>query len=154
MCAAVISVDYTIPGGLDWAENGEPEPLSIKYGDRVCAIERADPTVLILDKSSFSENTERYVIHDQRVPLPDGFRGRFCRFTELNGDTLCVFVMADDLQTCALYDWNTADNYAYGIIPAPLPANALLERVDVNPDNTMQLTYVIAGVSTTITVPV
>lgn len=154
MNAKVISVGYTIPGGLDWEEKGEPEPLSIKYGDHACAIERVDPTVLILDKGSYSANTGRYVMQDHRVPLPDGFRGRFCRFTELNGDTLCVFVMADDLQTCALYDWNTGNNYGFGVIPEPLPANAQLDYVVVNPDNTMQLTYVIDGVSTTITVSV
>lgn len=154
MCAAVISVDYTILGGLNWEEHGESEPLSIKHGDHVCAIERADPTVLILDKGSFSENTGRYVRNAQQVPLPDRIPGRFCRFTEVNGDRLCVFVMADDLQTCALYDWDSGECGAYDAIPEPLPANAWLKSVVVNDGSTMQLTYTIDGVATTITVPV
>ena len=152
MDPSVICVDYTIPRGLDRAERGEPEPLSIKYGDCACAIERADTTVLVLAKGHISENTGRYVNNDEHIYLPDGINGRFCKFIELNGDTLCVLVMADDMQTCAVYDWNTSDCYAYGPLPNQLPANAQLDRVVVTDAHTMQLTYYIDRVATTITV--
>jgi hypothetical protein len=157
MNPSVICVDYTIPGGLDWAERGEPEPLSIKHGDCFCVIERADTTVLVLDKGNISENTGRYVKNEERIQLPDGINGRFCKFIELkldDTDTLCVFVMADDMQTCAVYDWNTSDCYAYGPLPFPLPADALMDRVVVTDANTMQLTYYIGYVPTTITVDI
>lgn len=156
MDPSVICVAYTIPGGLDWAERGEPEPLSIKHGDCVCCIERADATVLVLNKGSISENTGRYVKNDERVQLPDGINGKFCNFIELkqdDTDTLCVFVMADDMQTCVVYDWNTSDCYAYGPLPNPLPANANLSRVVITDAHTMQLTYYIDRVATTIAVP-
>ena len=157
MNPAVIHVDYTytIPGSLDWAERDERVPLSIKHGDCACAIERADATVLVLAKGITSENTGRYVKNDERIQLPDGINGRFCKFFELkldDTDTLCVFVMADDMQTCAVYDWNTSDCYAYGPIPNPLSAYALLDHVVVTDANTMQLTYYIGDVPTTITV--
>ena len=155
MNPAIIHVDYTIPHGIDWSERGEPEPLSIKHGDCVCVIERSDPTVLLLVKGHYSENTGRYVKNDERIQLPDGINGRFCKFIELkqdDTDTLCVFVMADDMQTCAVYDWNTSDCYAYGPIPNPLPANAKLIRVVVTDAPTMQLAYYIGDVLTTITV--
>jgi hypothetical protein len=61
--------------------------------------------------------------------------------------------MADDMQTCAVYDWNTSDCYAYGTLPFPLPTDALLDHVVVTDANTMQLTYYIGDVPTTITVP-
>lgn len=154
MNPSVICAAYTIPGGLDWAERGEPEPLSIKYGDCVCAIERTEPTVLILSKGSISENTGSYVENDEHIQLPDGINGRFCKFIELNGDTLCVFVMADDMQTCVVYDWNTSDCYAYGPLPNQLPANANLDSVVITDAHTMQLTYYIEGVPMTITVDV
>ena len=149
MAEPVLCVDYTIPGGLDWAERGLAPPLSIKHGNCVCVIERADPTCLILAKGYLSENTGRYIKNDERIQLP--FTGRFCRFMEL-GDTLCVFVMADDMQTCAIFDWFTHDCYANGQMPNPLPANARLNRVAINDENTMQMTYSIDGVSTMITI--
>jgi hypothetical protein len=149
MANQVLCVDYTIPGGLDWAERGEPEPLSIKHGDCVCVIEQADPTVVILDKGYFSENTGRYIKNREHIPLP--FNARFCRFTELI-DTLSLFVMADDIQTCTIYDWNTHERYAYGQIPNPLPDNADLVRVTVNDAHTIQMTYYINGVETSVTI--
>jgi hypothetical protein len=147
MADPVLCVDYTIPGGLDWAERGLAPPLSIKHGDCVCVIERADPTCLILAKGYISENTGRYIKNDDHIHLP--FTGRFCRFMEL-GDTLCVFVMADDMQTCAIFDWNTHQTYAHSQIPIPLPANARLDRVAIDDENTMQLTYTIDRVTSTI----
>ncbi len=147
MSSSVRSVDYTIPGGPNWFELGEPTPLSIKHGDCVCAIEQAKPTVLILAKGHISENTGRFVKNDVAVQLP--FTGQFCRFMEL-GDTLCVFVMADDMQTCAIFDWNTGQTYADSQIPIPLPANAMLVRVLVIDETTMQMTYTLNRVSTTI----
>ena len=148
----IISVAYTIPGGLDWAERGEPEPLSIKYGDRACAIECNDPTILVLAKGGYSANTGFYVKNDIAVQLPEWFQGRFCTFCELGGDTLCVFVMADDMQTCALYDWETTERYAYGHIPAPLPANAHLTRVVILDETNIEMTYYIDDVSHTVIV--
>jgi hypothetical protein len=147
-----IAVGYTIPCGLDWEERGEPVPLSIKYGDCVCVIERENPNALLLAKGSISANTGRYVKNDIPIVLPEGFQGRFCVFCELGGDTLCVFVMADDLQTCALYGWDTTDCYGYGQLPEPLPANAHLDRVVILDETNIELTYYIDQVAYTITV--
>jgi hypothetical protein len=148
----IITVGYTIPGGLDWEERGDPVPLSIKYGDCVCVIERENPTTLLLAKGSISANTGSYVENDIPIVLPEGFQGRFCVFCELGGDTLCVFVIADDLQTCALYGWDTTDCYGYGHMPDPLPANSHLDRVVILDDTNIEMTYYIDQVAYTITV--
>ena len=100
MNSFVIHVDHTIPGGLDWAARGERVPLSIKHGDCVCVIEQADATVLVLAKGNISENTGRYVKNDERIQLPDGINGRFCKFIELKLDSAVHSVFSSWLMTC------------------------------------------------------
>lgn len=148
---SVVAIEYTIPGGLDWEERGEQPPLSIKHGDQVCLIMSNEQNVLQLKQSDRNENTHVVTRTTSRIRLPEDFNAKFCFFTEI-ADTLFVFVMADNMQTCAVYNFLTHECAGYGIIPDPLPANCQPSSVDIVSESDMQLTYFIAGEHVTVNI--
>ena len=97
-------------------------------------------------ETTISENTGLEVHTDRRTQLP--FNGQFVFFIVLEGE-LYVFVMSNDKQSFAVYELQSLTALALYQLQAPLPENAILDRV-VFPDvSTIQLTYWIGDDETT-----
>jgi hypothetical protein len=146
--------DYTMPADPYWEERDASAPLCVKYGDQVCIIKKERTTQIVLEKKTYSENTHKYNNTTEYVDLPDGFSARLCSFIELYVNTLCVFAIDDNMQTCAIYDFDTKACYAYGPLPEALPIYAIITDVRVNmEDNIMSIEYFLDDNMTTVNIP-
>ena len=147
-----IYADYTVPAVPEW---DGPEPLCVKYGEQVCIIKKERTNQIVLEKRAYSENVHRYNDTTEYINLPDGFDAHRCMFVELGDNTLCVFVIDKDMQTCAVYDFNTCACYAYGPIPEALPNYAIITDVRFNAENSMMnIEYFLGDNMTTVNIPV
>lgn len=106
-----LDIDYTIPGGL---EDGDPRihhvpALSVQFGDQICEL-ALDGRHLVFHKRNDGNRT------DETLELPDGFRGRKCRFFDAAG-ILCVMVFEADGENTVIYDFHSGQLLGGGPMP-------------------------------------
>lgn len=147
MASHAIAADYIKTEGQ--VMNDFPYPLRSKFGNQFCFIMNDAPNILRLEKSRTVANTRRTIWTTEHIQLPEGFRGKFSCFTEVD-DTLFVFVMANDMQTCAVYNFATHECVGHGTIPTPIPTNSVPVCVVIKSETNIQLSYHLEGEYTTI----
>jgi hypothetical protein len=137
---SVMEVDEYIYTDIDYTMMGD---IAQQFGDQYCAI-IINGTVLKLGKQIYQQanQTGRRVVNckDSYINLPDGFRGKYTRFCAYN-NVLYVFVLDENMQTCAVYNFITDDYIGGCDLDTDISPDAYLSSVKFTMANTIQLHF-------------
>jgi hypothetical protein len=107
-----------------------------------CNIIDTEPKHLILSAKYLHPVTRKLLLtKKEAIELPFDNCWKYSILTVYN-NVLYVFVIADDMQTCALYDFMDCSYCGYNVLDTKIPDFTLLKSVNFIDDNTINVIYI------------